>query len=272
MEKLIKAERIFYGVMIACLGAQQLFYADFRPVIFPPWPVAMPGFSFLAYLGSALLIVAGAAIVFEKKVREVSLYLGGAFLLLLFLGQVPYELIADPNNKHLGVWTNPLKELVLAGGAFAVAGSFCTGRAPDEKRSLLIKLLEKFIPLGGIFLSITMILFGIDHFLYGEFVSKLVPAWIPGQLFWTYFAGVALIGSGVAIILKVKLKLVAILLGIMIFLWLVVLHIPRAIADPYSDKGNELTSVFEALGFSGIALIVAFGYDRRKGIIGGRND
>jgi uncharacterized membrane protein YphA (DoxX/SURF4 family) len=109
-----------------------------------------------------------------------------------------------------------------------------------------------------------MILFGIDHFLYADFVSKLVPMWIPGQLFWTYFAGVALIGSGIGIILKIKLKLVATLLGVMIFLWLIMLHIPRAIADPYGDKGNEVTSVFEALGFSGIAFVIAGGDNRKK--------
>ncbi len=43
----------------------------------------------------------------------------------------------------------------------------------------------------------------------------------------------------------------------MIFLWLIVLHIPWAIADPYTDRGNEITSVFQALAFSGIALGIA---------------
>jgi hypothetical protein len=43
----------------------------------------------------------------------------------------------------------------------------------------------------------------------------------------------------------------------MLFLWLVLLHIPRAIAEPYVAKGNEITSVFEALAFSGIALGIA---------------
>ncbi|SHN00758.1 hypothetical protein [Mucilaginibacter sp. OK098] len=264
MEKLIKAGRIFYGIMIACLGIQQLFYADSRPVIFPPWSATIPGLAFLAYLTSAVLIAAGVAIIIEKRAREASLYLGGVFLLLLFLAQVPFELIVDPYSNHLGVWSNALKELVLAGGAFAVAGSFPVEELPGEKKPVLIRILEKLIPFAGIFLSITMILFGIDHFLYVEFVSKLVPAWIPGQLFWTYFAGVALIGSGVAIILKIKLKLVAILLGVMIFLWLIMLHIPRAIADPYGDKGNEVTSVFEALGFSGIAFVIAGVYNKKK--------
>jgi len=43
----------------------------------------------------------------------------------------------------------------------------------------------------------------------------------------------------------------------MLFLWVIVLHIPRAIANPYVGNGNELTSVFEALAFSGIALGIA---------------
>ena len=102
-----------------------------------------------------------------------------------------------------------------------------------------------------------MIVFGIDHFLYTEFVATLVPRWIPAPVFWTYFAAVALIGSGVAIILKIKIRLIGILLGIMLFIWFVILHIPRAVADPYVDKGNEVTSVFEALAFSGIAFVIA---------------
>jgi hypothetical protein len=43
----------------------------------------------------------------------------------------------------------------------------------------------------------------------------------------------------------------------MIFLWFIMLHIPRAIADPHSGNGNEWTSVFEALAFSGIAFLMA---------------
>jgi hypothetical protein len=43
--------------------------------------------------------------------------------------------------------------------------------------------------------------------------------------FWTYFAGVALIGSGIAIILKFRIELIGDLLGIMILLWFII-HIP----------------------------------------------
>ena len=167
-------------------------------------------------------------------------------------------LFVDPNGKALGSWTHALKELAFSGGAFVIAGSYSPA-ATIRPESRLIKLLEKLIPFGRVFFSITMIAFGIDHFLYSEFVAGLVPAWIPDHIFWTYFAGAALIGSGVAIIAKIKLKIVASLLGTMIFLWFIFLHIPRGIADPYGDRGNEMTSVIQSFGFSGVAFVIAFG-------------
>jgi uncharacterized membrane protein YphA (DoxX/SURF4 family) len=257
MEILIKAARISYGILVAALGVQQIFYGDFRPVILPPWPASSPGHTFFVYLLSAIFIIAGTAIVFNKKTNIVSLILGAIFLLLFLFCQIPYELLVDPYYKHLGVWANAEKELILAGGGFIVAGSFPSGKENSRKESLIINFLEKIIPFGSVFFCITMISYGIDHFLYAKGISVLVPGWIPSPMFWTYFAGAALFCSGIAIILRIKLKLSALLLALMIFLWLIVLHIPRAIADPYSLQGNEVSSVFEAFGFSGIAYLIA---------------
>ncbi len=103
-------------------------------------------------------------------------------------------------------------------------------------------------------MSIFMIFCGIEHFVYADFVATLVPSWIPGSMFWTFIAGIALIGAGAAIILRIKIRFVSTLTGIMIFLWFLVLHIPRAIADPTGHNGNECVSVFEALCFAGFGL------------------
>ena len=224
----------------------------------PHWPSWIPGLAVWVYLASAALIGSGVAIILEKKARTVALVLGGILLVVLGLCHVPYQIIANPYIHHLGTWSDQFKVLALSGGGFVVAGSFPDKKAKTGSRFSLIRLLETFIPVGGVFFSITMITFGICHFLYVENVATLVPAWIPGHVFWTYFAAVALIGSGTAIILRITINLVGILLGTMIFLWFVFLHIPRAIADPFVLKGNEVTSVFEALGFSGIAFVIAY--------------
>lgn len=100
--------------------------------------------------------------------------------------------------------------------------------------------------------------------MYAENVATLVPAWIPDHLFWTYFAGVTLICSGVAIILNIRMRQIAVLLGTMIFLWFIVLHLPRAFAEGLGNRGNEVASSFDALAFTGIAFMIAFGVSVKK--------
>jgi uncharacterized membrane protein YphA (DoxX/SURF4 family) len=78
----------------------------------------------------------------------------------------------------------------------------------------------------------------------------LVPTWIPGAVFWTYFAAVALIAGGIGIIVPRTARLAATLVGGMIFIWLLVLHIPRGFTI---NNQNEWTAVIEALAMSAIA-------------------
>lgn len=255
---LIKIAGSFYGTGIAAFGIQQLMYADFRPVILPPsWPSWMHAYGILAYIFGTALIAAGVYILFGKKTRTVSLILGGG-LFVFFIGlQCPYIIFVQPNLPyHLALWTDPLKELALSGGAFVMAGLY-KNRLNTAPKNYFFNVLEKFIPFGRIFFCTTMISFGIDHFFYTDFVADLVPAWVPDHTIWTYFAGVALITSGVAIILEIRTERVALLLSLMLFLWVILLHIPRSIAQPFIDNGNEITSAFEALAFSGIALGIA---------------
>ena len=158
---------------------------------------------------------------------------------------------------NLGIWTNTFKEFAFCGSAFVVAASLPKNEPHTEHQpSAVEKFGNKLIHLSKFPLAIMVFVFGIDHFVYTEFVASLVPAWIPGHVFWTYFAGAALIASSAGIILMIKVRLAATLLGAMMFTWVLILHIPRAIADPSGAMGNEWTSVFEALAFSGIAFIL----------------
>ena len=257
MKYLIKVSRAFYGIAIVVYGIQQLYYGDFRSVQLPPWQYHIPGLNILAYATGISLIIAGLAIIFERKAQQVSLILGGTFLLLCCFVHVPYELTCEPNKTyHLGVWGNTLKELALAGGAFVVAGTFDKAQM-NQQKNILIKSLEKIIPYGSIFFSITITSFGIAHFMYINSIVAMVPASMPDHTFWAYFAGVALIGSGVFIILDIRKRRIAALLGAMIFLWFIFLHIPGAIAHPAMDRGNSVSSAFDALAFSGTAFLIA---------------
>jgi hypothetical protein len=259
MENLAKIGRWFYAISLVGLAGQQFYYGSFRPVFVPAFPSPIPGQIVLVYLFSFFLIGAALAIVLEKEIRTTMLLLGSFLLALFLFCHLPFELLVDPGVKQIGSWNNGIKDLsIFSGSAFIIAGCFPDGRAPGQKDRTFLRPLEALIPFGSFFYSIMLVIFGFEHFLYADGVQNLVPEWIPGHLFWTYFAGGALIGAGLAIIFRFNVKLIGILTGTMIFIWFLILHIPRAVVAPVTDKGNELSSVFESLGCSGIAFVIAY--------------
>jgi uncharacterized membrane protein len=109
--------------------------------------------------------------------------------------------------------------------------------------------------LGRIFVAISLVVFGVQHFIYGGFLATVVPAYMPGRLFWAYFVGVALVAAAIGISTKMLARPAATMLGVMFFLFVVLLHIPRIIGN--SKDGNEWTSGFVALAMCGGAWILA---------------
>jgi uncharacterized membrane protein YphA (DoxX/SURF4 family) len=248
-EWLIRAGWVFYGIGLTGIGAQHFVFWGFYSGNGAEVASVDSGAADVRVCAWSGVDHGGVCDRFQHQGEK---RCGGdriCVLILVVVEHIPAELAGYP--KHLGSWTNAFKALTMCGGAWVVAGSL------EEPGANFLRSAESLMRSGRYFLAITAATFGIDHFLYTDFVASLVPRWIPEPYFWTYFAAVALIASGVGMILNQQARLAALLLGIMIFLWLLMLHIPRAIADPHSGKGNEWTSVCEALAFSGIALLVA---------------
>ncbi len=284
---LIKLGRLFYGLGIAAMGIHLLILRDFRPDILPPipvWPhkyIVFPIFIGLAMLLAGILI-SGLVRIKPSNLEQprtpqgmhqiqlrwldpkhISLYLGLFFLVMLVACQLPYILFFSPNKlSQLDVWFSAGQDLAYAGGAFVMAGSFPADYRIEQNRTE--RSLAKFVPFGPAFYSILMIIFGLSHFVFADFVSTMVPKWIGAAMFWTYFVGVALIGAGIALILRIWTRLVALLLSIMLFLFFLLFHIPDAIANPYTDGGNEIVRAIIALLFSGTALVISLTSTEKK--------
>ena len=263
MTEFIKPGRAFYGTGLIFYGSQQIFNGGFRSVFIPSWPSWPHEWLIFPYVTGCLLILAGAVIavgfkIDERRLKAISLYIAAYFLILLIFCQLPLNLFISPYSpRHLGVWTDALKELAICGGALVMADSFDQGSSISDKDGRVVQVLSKLIPFGRIFFSITLISFGLDHVYYTTAVSVLIPNWMGFPEFWTYFGAIALICSGIAIILKILLRPIALLLATMLFIWVFIVHLPRAIADPYIGKGNEIASTFDALAFCGTALVIA---------------
>lgn len=243
--------RIFFGIAMVVMGFTTICYKVFPYMLLPP-QFLTPGHPIITYISGTLLMLAGFFIVLQKKTSTVSLLLGCVLLLIFCFLYIPFMFSANSNYKHLTEWENAEKELALAGGAFVIASCFSV-KIKNHQNSFWGNLLS----FGSVLFSVPIISFGILHFIYGKDVATMVPSWIPFHLFWIYFAGAALIGSGLAIIWNIRSRLFAALLGTMIFIWFIILHMPGVIASSPAELGDQITSACLALGYSGIAFAIA---------------
>jgi len=218
---------------MAGFGIQYLVHALFSagPGSGPPWTPAHP---FWAFSTAIVSIAAAVSIAANIQVRCAAIVLAVTILARALLFYVP-KLAANPHDP--GPWTSGFELLALCGAALVLAGAHTS------------------IKLGRVLFAVSLVVFGVQHFLYAHFIATLVPSWILGHLFWAYFVGIAFVAAALSIATQIKIDLAATWLGVMFLLWVVVLHLPRVAAALH--KGNEWTSLFVALAMSGGAFMLA---------------
>lgn len=116
----------------------------------------------------------------------------------------------------------------FAAAALTLIGVFAVRRELTEATGL-----DKILALGGAFVAASLAAFSSEHFGLAKFIQQGVPSWIPWHLFWAYFVGCALLAAALSIATNVQVRLSATLLGIMIFFFVLSIHLPKVLANPH---------------------------------------
>lgn len=146
---------------------------------------------------------------------------------------------------------------------FSGIAMFCLGLAIAAKNELeRARGIEKLVLLGPVCFAFAMAVFGADHLTAAKFVAMIVPAWMPGKLFWAYFVGIALLAAALSLVTRIQMRLSALLLGIMIFLFVLMIHVPNWLKTPGANV--SLTILLRDLALSAGALAFAFSQKTRK--------
>ena len=197
-------------------------------------------------------MLVGAAVLLRRWGRPAALALGVLVFAWALLRHLPV-VIAD--SLLGGSWTSAGKALVFFGGSFAIAATFppLQRATPGGWRRFANSDRRRSCRLGRYCLGSFLILCGMQHFKFLAFVATLIPAWFPGNaVLWSQFAGVLLLTFGVGLLFSRTAALAALLTGLMIFSWFWIVHLPRV-----HTSVSDGIAVFEALAFSGIALVLA---------------
>ncbi|HEY6272528.1 MAG TPA: hypothetical protein VIX19_11120 [Terriglobales bacterium] len=247
MDRLISSGRYVFGIAIASFGLQHYIFVSSHPALAPgpPWIL---GSAFAASGMGAFLLVLGIGIVAGKDTVLWASALGVlqfTYVVVLYAPRLATNL-TDPRP-----WTSSTELLAMSGAALALAGT--RGEQPVPRP--WTRMSDRIAATGRLIFAVPLAVFGVQHFMYAQFTATLVPAWIPWRLFWACFVGAAFIAASIGIAVKVQARLAATLLGVMFFLIVVLLHVPRLFT--HAQSGNEWTSALVALTMFGASFVVA---------------
>jgi uncharacterized membrane protein len=115
--------------------------------------------------------------------------------------------------------------------------------------------MNKLAPFGRYLFALALAAFGIQHFIYAKFAAGLGPPWIPGSPLRACFMGAALLVASIRIATNAKTRVTAMLLGLLLFLYFLLLYTPRLAANVHDPA--PWTSGAEVLALCGAAWVLA---------------
>jgi uncharacterized membrane protein len=254
-DRLIRLGRVFYTVSLAFFGMQH--FALFEAVK-PAVPAWMPWHGFWTYLVGAALIAACLSILTEIKGDVAALLLGvmfGLFVLMIF---VP-NLIQNPHDRFS--ISSPLRDLSLCAGALCLAWTM----SPPGRQQRIRWLAE----VGRSVFAVAILYFGVEQFLHPEFapgvpLELMMPAWFPGPLAWSWFAGIVLVPASLCILIDKGARWAAIAVGIAYLVLVAFVYMPMEFVHPSIEISGELDYVANTLAVGGAAFMVAGAVTRKS--------
>ncbi len=252
MPSLIKTGRYLLAVAVVAFGIEQFIFQHPLTAFIP-----MTGLSqkqlIIAVITGVLFIVAGLRIAFNIGAKYAVWFPCTLFFILFLALHLP-ELL---HNIHDGSqWTACFELIALCSGALMAV----ILNSPDriETRSYY---KNKWLNTARYLFAAALIVFSGLHFVYADYISTLIPGWIPAHLFWSYFFGVAFIATAISLLLQLLIRLSTGLLAAMFFLWVLVLHLLRCIHNIHTEA--EWTSLFVAIAMGATALMFAGVYNNK---------
>ena len=123
--------------------------------------------------------------------------------------------------------------------------------------------LDKIVVLRNLCFAIPLAVFGAEHLSGARFIMLGVPSYMPWRLFWAYFVGFALLSASLSFATKIQVRWSGLLFGIMMALFVAIVHIPRVVASPRDRFAWVI--VFREMSFAGGAWILAANTMDREG-------
>jgi len=146
--------------------------------------------------------------------------------------------------------SSPAIAMCSAGAAILLIGARAAKKEVAQAHGL-----DRIVALGSLCFAIPLAVFGALHLSSPGFVLPIVPPFVPWRMFWVYLVGGALIAAALSISTNIGVRWSGLLFGIMMFLFVAMIHLPGALSRPH-DRIIR-TIVFREMSFGGGGWILA---------------
>jgi len=116
-------------------------------------------------------------------------------------------------------------------------------------------MYKQITTIGRVLFALPFGLFGINHFLMTDYYLGMLTSFIPLGAYTIVLTGIMLIAVSISIITKKFVKFSTIVLAILLFIFIVTIHIPHLLFA--SDKTVTIITLLKDISLMGGSLMIA---------------
>jgi uncharacterized membrane protein len=218
---------VFAAAMI-WLGVMGLRKGDFVQV-WQPVPKWVPTREALAYLVALISLASGIGLLWRRSAAVAARVLFASLMVWLLVLRLPNLFFQNP--LVLVAWTFG-STAVMAAAAWVLYVWFAGDR---DRQRLGLFADDRGVRIARALYGLSLIPFGLAHFMYVDATTVLIPGWLPWHVAWAYFTGAAFIAAGLAVTVGVFARLAAALSTLQLGLFGLIVWVPRVLAGAVND-------------------------------------
>jgi len=122
--------------------------------------------------------------------------------------------------------------------------------------------MKKITDIGRILFAIPFALFGLNHFLMMDYYLGMLTSFIPLGAYTIILTGIMLIAASISIIMKKYVKISTIGLALLLFIFIVTIHIPHLFND--ANRTTTIMTLLKDVSLFGGSLLIAGIYSEEE--------
>jgi uncharacterized membrane protein len=170
---------------------------------------------------------------------------------------------SDVGAQHASDRGDAMPVLVWGMIAFGIA-TLGAGLILVQGRFRAASGAERWLVLGPVFEAVGLAMFAAEHFFAARQLMQIVPKWIPGALFWTWFFGAGLLAAAVSFIAWRWVRWSAPLLALFFLIIVATVDLPQLSTSLH--RRLFWTLIVRETAFAGGAMVLAGSVFSRESI------